>query len=289
MITEPMGTQGNEGGKKPMDKATRALVESRLRLMESPAQRDEAAGLNLNRGLLLRALASQIEFYFGDPNLYRDAALRLKIGEHKKGYVELEHFLKFHRINALMSEGHVTKFEDRLATLRQAIEQSAVLRMCSQKKRVKRRVPYDTELLRDEGYRREMDSRTLYVENLPSSSSQALVGSIFAKFGTVLYVALPKQADGRRPKGYAFVEMRSCEEAERALQLDNCIPQAVLGCAGNEPVEALKVVAKVLWNELKCQFKEVGCGSVGEAECDARQASSRRQEGAVAGNFGATE
>lgn len=65
-----------------------------------------------------------------------------------------------------------------------------------------------------------MESK-LYVGNLPYSTSEDDLRSLFAQAGTVNSVALIKDRDTGRSKGFAFVEMANQAEAEKAISMFN--------------------------------------------------------------------
>ena len=59
----------------------------------------------------------------------------------------------------------------------------------------------------------------LYVGNLPYSTTEDDLRSLFSEAGTVKSVALITDRDSGRSKGFGFVEMGSAEEAERAISM----------------------------------------------------------------------
>jgi RNA recognition motif-containing protein len=61
----------------------------------------------------------------------------------------------------------------------------------------------------------------LYVGNLSYSTSEDNLRTLFSQAGTVVSVALVKDRDTGRSKGFAFVEMSSQAEAEQAIKLFN--------------------------------------------------------------------
>ena len=65
-----------------------------------------------------------------------------------------------------------------------------------------------------------MESK-LYVGNLAYSTSEADLETLFAQAGTVKSVAIIKDRDSGRSKGFAFVEMSNQAEAEKAISLFN--------------------------------------------------------------------
>ena len=58
----------------------------------------------------------------------------------------------------------------------------------------------------------------LYVGNLSYDTTEAGLRTAFEQSGTVVEVAMIKDRDTGRMKGFAFVTMGSAEEAEKAIQ-----------------------------------------------------------------------
>ena len=65
-----------------------------------------------------------------------------------------------------------------------------------------------------------MESK-LYVGNLAYSTTEDELRTLFAQAGTVQSVALIKDRETGRSKGFAFVEMASQAEAEKAISMFN--------------------------------------------------------------------
>ena len=61
----------------------------------------------------------------------------------------------------------------------------------------------------------------LYVGNLSYETTEDDLRNLFAQAGTVTSVALIKDRDTGRSKGFAFVEMSAQVEAEKAIQMFN--------------------------------------------------------------------
>ena len=59
--------------------------------------------------------------------------------------------------------------------------------------------------------------KKLYVGNLPYSATEQTLRDIFSRCGTVESLNLITDRETGQPKGFAFVEMSSDEEAERAI------------------------------------------------------------------------
>jgi RNA recognition motif-containing protein len=65
-----------------------------------------------------------------------------------------------------------------------------------------------------------MESK-LYVGNLSYSTTEDDLRTLFAQAGTVKSVSVIKDRDTGRSKGFAFVEMSSSDEAQKAISLLN--------------------------------------------------------------------
>ncbi|HEY7502362.1 MAG TPA: RNA-binding protein [Vicinamibacterales bacterium] len=61
-------------------------------------------------------------------------------------------------------------------------------------------------------------ARKLYVGNLPFDTSEQDLQTMFASAGTVETVNLVRDAATGRPRGFAFVEMATDEDAQKAIQ-----------------------------------------------------------------------
>lgn len=65
-----------------------------------------------------------------------------------------------------------------------------------------------------------MDNK-LYVGNLAYSTTEDDLRTLFAEAGTIASVALIKDRDTGRSRGFAFVEMSSQGEAQKAISMFN--------------------------------------------------------------------
>jgi RNA recognition motif-containing protein len=61
----------------------------------------------------------------------------------------------------------------------------------------------------------------LYVGNLPYSTTEDDLRTLFAQAGTVVSVELIKDRDTGRSKGFSFIEMSAQSEAENAIRMFN--------------------------------------------------------------------
>ena len=63
-----------------------------------------------------------------------------------------------------------------------------------------------------------MSQNKLYVGNLSFNSTEDDITEAFSNFGTVTSVNVITDRETGRPRGFAFVEMGSADEAQRAIQ-----------------------------------------------------------------------
>lgn len=178
-------------------------VDSNL-LLEKPS-----ASIINNQQVAVDTLKKQLEFYFGNPNLHKDCHMRDLIAKHAKGYVDLKDILGFKRVSQILSMYHMVKYDDRLEMLCQAADASNILKLCKQRLRVKRRVALDTNVIGQPEYTAEVDSRTIYVENIPIYATHETVAQVFQKHGHILLVSMPRDSEAKsqnKNKGFAFVE-----------------------------------------------------------------------------------
>lgn len=65
-----------------------------------------------------------------------------------------------------------------------------------------------------------MESK-LYVGNLPYTATEDELSSLFGQAGTVTSVAIIKDRETGRSKGFAFIEMSNADEAQKAISILN--------------------------------------------------------------------
>jgi cold-inducible RNA-binding protein len=58
----------------------------------------------------------------------------------------------------------------------------------------------------------------LFVGNLSFKTTEAELEQMFSRSGTVVSVAIPTDRETGRKRGFAFVEMQSLEEANKAIE-----------------------------------------------------------------------
>ena len=65
-----------------------------------------------------------------------------------------------------------------------------------------------------------MKQNKLYVGNFPFTVEENQLRELFAPFGEIEELAMIKDRDTGRPKGFAFITFASQQSAEKALELD---------------------------------------------------------------------
>lgn len=59
----------------------------------------------------------------------------------------------------------------------------------------------------------------LYVGNLPFDTSEAALRELFTQAGAIVSVTIPLDRMTNRPRGFAFVEMETTDEASKAIEM----------------------------------------------------------------------
>lgn len=59
----------------------------------------------------------------------------------------------------------------------------------------------------------------LYVGNLPFDTSEAELRALFTQAGAIVSVTIPLDRMTNRPRGFAFVEMETADEAGKAIKM----------------------------------------------------------------------
>lgn len=63
------------------------------------------------------------------------------------------------------------------------------------------------------------DERTVYVELLPKNVNHSWIERVFGKCGNVVYISIPHYKSTGDPKGFAFVEFETKEQAAKAIEV----------------------------------------------------------------------
>ncbi|NXM67356.1 LARP7 protein, partial [Serilophus lunatus] len=196
---------------------------------------------------VLADIAKQVDFWFGDVNLHKDRFLREQIEKSRDGYVDISLLVSFNKMKKLTTDGKL---------IARAVKSSSVVELDLEGTRIRRRQPLG-ECPKD------VDSRTVYVELLPKNVNHSWIERVFGKCGNVVYVSIPRYKSTGDPKGFAFVEFETKEQAEKAIEFLNNPPEEAPRKPGifpktvkNKPVPTLNTSNSTVVEEKKKKKKK---------------------------------
>ncbi|XP_036089284.1 la-related protein 7 isoform X1 [Rousettus aegyptiacus] len=215
---------------------------------------------------VLADIAKQVDFWFGDANLHKDRFLREQIEKSRDGYVDISLLVSFNKMKKLTTDGKL---------IARALRSSAVVELDLEGTRIRRKKPLG-ERPQDE------DERTVYVELLPKNVNHSWIERVFGKCGNVVYVSIPHYKSTGDPKGFAFVEFETKEQAAKAIEFLNNPPEEAPRKPGifpktvkNKPIPALRVTEeKKRKKKKKGRVKKEDSTQTGESAGDVSQDSS---------------
>uniref|UniRef100_A0A7N5K674 La-related protein 7 n=1 Tax=Ailuropoda melanoleuca TaxID=9646 RepID=A0A7N5K674_AILME len=181
---------------------------------------------------VLADIAKQVDFWFGDANLHKDRFLREQIEKSRDGYVDISLLVSFNKMKKLTTDGKL---------IARALRSSSVVELDLEGTRIRRKKPLG-ERPKDE------DERTVYVELLPKNVNHSWIERVFGKCGNVVYISIPHYKSTGDPKGFAFVEFETKEQAAKAIEFLNNPPEEAPRKPGifpktvkNKPIPGLRV------------------------------------------------
>ncbi|KAM8911276.1 LOW QUALITY PROTEIN: la-related protein 7-like [Lycaon pictus] len=181
---------------------------------------------------VLADIAKQVDFWFGDANLHKDRFLREQIEKSGDGYVDISLLVSFNKMKKLTTDGKL---------IARALKSSSVVELDLEGTRIRRKKPLG-ERPKDE------DEWTVYVELLPKNVNHSWIERVFGKCGNVVYISIPHYKSTGDPKGSAFVEFETKEQAAKAIEFLNNPPEEAPRKPGvfpktvkNKPIPVLRV------------------------------------------------
>jgi RNA recognition motif-containing protein len=205
-------------------------------------------GKKKERESINKKLLAQIEFYFSDENLINDKYMKQLISNDNEKGVEVKAFLKFNKIKNIL--GSDDRGERRIIKV---IPLSNILTLNSDKTKILRKNKFEvnTKLVKN------IDDRTIYVENIPINATHENLNKLFSREGRVVNVSIPKDKE-KKGKGFTFITYQTSEEAEKAIKsLNNLIPNEFLKWGSGYDLKALRIISKTEWLRLKEEFKKL--------------------------------
>ncbi|NXJ27242.1 LARP7 protein, partial [Dicrurus megarhynchus] len=196
---------------------------------------------------VLADIAKQVDFWFGDVNLHKDRFLREQIEKSRDGYVDISLLVSFNKMKKLTTDGKL---------IARAVKSSSVVELDLEGTRIRRRQPLGERP-------KDVDSRTVYVELLPKNVNHSWIERVFGKCGNVVYVSIPRYKSTGDPKGFAFVEFETKEQAAKAIEFLNNPPEEAPRKPGifpktvkNKPVPTLNSSNNTVVEEKKKKKKK---------------------------------
>ncbi|KAI8469044.1 MAG: La domain-containing protein [Monoraphidium minutum] len=160
----------------------------------------------------------QVEFYFSDSNLPKDAFLKSQVEKHPNGYVDLSLIMSFARMRGLLQLPERTTAESIADELIEAV--AAVLRgsesleVAESGFQVRRKAPLPTA----GEAARAVDQRSVYARPFPMDATIDQVTSFFeGAVGAVNCVRFRRHARSKDFKGSAMVEFNDPAAAEKSV------------------------------------------------------------------------
>lgn len=169
--------------------------------------------------LLLAEVKKQVEFWFGDANLHKDRFLKQLVNESRDGYVDISVLTTFNRMKKLTTD---------VKLIARALKNSSMIEVNLDGTKVRRKHPLGEDP-------KDVDDRTVYVELLPKDVTHGWIERVFGHCGTIVYVSIPRFKSTAHPKGFAFVEYETAEQAQKAIEMLNNPPEDAPRKAGIFP------------------------------------------------------
>ncbi|XP_066488708.1 la-related protein 7 [Tiliqua scincoides] len=196
---------------------------------------------------VLTDVAKQVDFWFGDVNLHKDRFLREQIEKTRDGYVDISLLVSFNKMKRLTTDRKL---------IARAVKGSSIVELDLEGTKIRRRQPLGEQP-------KDVDSRTVYVELLPRKVNHSWIERVFGKCGNVVYISIPRYKTTRDPKGFAFVEFETKEQAKKAIEFLNNPPEEAPRKPGifpktvkNKPIPAFTARSSSIVEEKKKKKKK---------------------------------
>ncbi|KAL6059657.1 hypothetical protein STEG23_037122 [Scotinomys teguina] len=249
----------------------RMETENKKTMEESTEKRREEKKKRSRVRQVLADIAKQVDFWFGDANLHKDRFLREQIEKSRDGYVDISLLVSFNKMKKLTTDGKL---------IARALKGSSVVELDLEGTKIRRKKPLG-ERPKDE------EERTVYVELLPKNVTHSWIERVFGKCGNVVYISIPHYKSTGDPKGFAFVEFETKEQAAKAIEFLNNPPEEAPRKPGifpktvkNKPIPSLRVAEEKkkkkkkkgrIKKEESVQAKELSTDTSGEGVSKAKR------------------
>lgn len=208
-IKKPAETEPEDAPATKKVKVDEAPVE--LATVEAAADAD----IEPTKEVDTKAIIDQIEYYFGDANLFRDKFLQTEI-EKNEGWVPIVTLTTFKRLATLSTD--VKSIADALDT-----SDSGLIEISEDRQNV-RRHPERPLPEKNEETRKEAISRTAYVKGFPVELDMPQIIEFFKDYPKVAHVVIRKYLDKPtktyKSKGSVFVTFSTRDQCAAFLSQD---------------------------------------------------------------------
>ncbi|XP_018106914.1 la-related protein 7 isoform X2 [Xenopus laevis] len=209
---------------------------------------------------LLADIAKQVDFWFGDINLHKDRFLREQIEKTRDGYIDISLLASFNKMKKITTDSKL---------IARAVKNSSVVELNLNGTKIRRRLPLGEKP-------QDVDSRTVYAELLPKNVNHSWIERVFGKCGTVAYISIPRYKSTGDPKGFAFIEFETQEQAAKAIEVLNNPPEEAPRKAGMFP-KTMKNKALPPVSITEGNIPE-GCGTEKEKKKKKKKKSKARKD-----------
>lgn len=196
-----------------------------------------AAGSSASR---MDKLVSMLKFWLSVANLSKDRYLVQQMAKNDEGWIPAKLFVTFNKAKA--SQACLPDIVTALSLVDHPHIELEFKDASDPRLRVRGGIEALMELIREHCVGQDM--RTIYVETLPSHATRAQVSQVFESFGDISHISIPLYPNGRS-KGFAFVEFRASEGAEKALAASKN------GMLGSAEFSNLSAISRADWKEKK--------------------------------------
>ena len=183
---------------------------------------------------VVKRLAAAMRFYLSPANLCHDKVVARYLTQQKR--VPLDIFLTFNQVKDICTDLPA------LDLLKAAVPLLESARLDGDY------IVVEPEIRTSDidSWKEQAEMSTVYVESVPDTWNREQVRCLFAQFGEIVYISLPRFSETQIVKGFAFVQFRSHLAAQAAL--------ALTGTDSFGSGKLMRVLSKAAWKAYKPQF-----------------------------------
>ncbi|PWA00138.1 hypothetical protein BB558_003840 [Smittium angustum] len=205
--------------------------------------------IDRNEGGVAEEIVGQLEYYLSDWNLRKDEFLQAKIKEAPGGWIHINTFFEFPRLQNLYSKTII------LPSLKLVAKNSKEIEANISKKLLRRRRPFqDLD-------KQTIDKRTVYVEGFikPYTTAQSIKSLFENFFGKILFVNPYYDLEKNHFHGFAFIEFYNDNSATSCVtSINKAYNNEVIDTINLDELKNklpnLRAWKKTDWEKLKMEY-----------------------------------